>query len=118
LPLETKTEKPKQTPKMLKGTPVKFSTFSSVTPSRSVTPAKAAAQNEQAIKELALAQSLALELEKARDDPTIGIDKIEELASRAWEANVLVEKRQIQVLCVFPNTPSSLPEKAKSWSDA
>jgi hypothetical protein len=54
-----------------------------------------------ALLDLNLAHSLARDLEQAKKDPNTSIEKIEELASRAWQANVAIEKRQIQVCPSF-----------------
>jgi hypothetical protein len=54
-------------------------------------------KNEDIIRDLNLAHSLSRDLEQAKKDPNTSIEKIEELASRAWQANVAIEKRQIQV---------------------
>jgi hypothetical protein len=56
---------------------------------------------EDVVRDLNLAHSLARDLEQAKKDPNTSIEKIEELASRAWQANVAIEKRQIQVCPSF-----------------
>jgi hypothetical protein len=65
------------------------------------TPIQGIKKNGDIVRDLDLAHSLARDVEQAKEDPNTSIEKVEELASRAWQANVAIEKRQTQVCPCF-----------------